>query len=62
MYFAKPTPCVVVDLREYTLEAETGRDFFGRVIHAVPGIFYTISQGKYTGMNILWMLEKYPEK
>lgn len=62
LYFAKPAPCVVVDLREYTLEAETGRDFFGRVIHAVPGIFYIISQGKYTGMNILWMLEKYPEK
>ncbi len=62
LYFAKPIPCVVVNLREYTLESGIANGFFGRVIHTLPGIFYTISQGKYTGMNILWMLENCPDK
>ena len=60
LFFNKPTPYVVVDLQEYSSEFRTRVSIFG--CNITSGIFYTISQGKYTGMNILWMLEKHPEK
>lgn len=60
LFFNKPTPYVVVDLQEYSSEFRTRFSIFG--CNITSGIFYTISQGKYTGMNILWMLEKHPEK